>query len=435
VALGHRAGVAGSHLLPPARAAKGHRQQGKRHRSTLDEWQQRVTHTGVNPATVLYAMKDLAHVDTAEVALRRKEALRSAVQLLRFGCDIRAMRKATFIDAIAKSLEAHPALLDGTRSFRNMRALVAATFGDVAQDAHTYSDAISTAQLATAQATLKQYCAASGASWSGAACQVHARRQWPSSCTACTLAVELGAPPPSNALWARLEEAMQRTAADMDGQGVSNCLYACAKLKHVPGEAVRDALLAAVPAVRGGMVAQNVSNTLWAPATLGLACEGDLRGALLSAAVRTRGRMNEQDVANTLWSLAKLEVPLEGELREALLAAAVRESGDMTAQDVASTLLALAQLEVPVQGALRAALLSAAVRESDNMNAQAVSMTLVGIGRLHLEPSSDVRDAMCAAIVRAAPFTAQGESMVRTACQQLQWEVSTEMVLTLQRRE
>jgi hypothetical protein len=78
------------------------------------------------------------------------------------------------------------------------------------------------------------------------------------------LAAELGSPALSDALWAQLEEAVERTAANMNAQEVSNCLYACAKLERAPGEATCGVLLAAVPAVSNGMIAQEVSNTLWA---------------------------------------------------------------------------------------------------------------------------------------------------------------------------
>jgi hypothetical protein len=173
------------------------REWGSAQASSLDEWQQRATRNGLNPATVLCAMKDLARVDAIELALRRKDALRSAVQLLHFGCDIRAMRRAKFIDAFANSMEAHPALLEGTHSFRNVRALVAATLDIAAQDARTYSDDFSTAQMVTAQATLRLYCSRF---WG----QVE-RRGLPTARArqvatvvhqAFTLAVELNAPPP-----------------------------------------------------------------------------------------------------------------------------------------------------------------------------------------------------------------------------------------------
>ena len=97
-----------------------------------------------------------------------------------------------------------------------------------------------------------------------------------------------------------------RVSANLDGQAVSNALWALATLGWQAADgAMRAALEGAAVRVAPSMNAQGVANALWALATLGWqAAEGAMRAALEGAAVRVAPSMNAQDVANALWALA-----------------------------------------------------------------------------------------------------------------------------------
>jgi hypothetical protein len=358
------------------------------------------------------------------LAARRRSGGRHS--LLRHGCDIRRMRKATIVDTYAKAMEAHPTLLRGVHTLPKLRAAVAEALDAAARDPQTYTNGLCAVQISTAQVTLQLYCKdywheleRKGVEHAGA------RQVATIAHRACILASQHGAPPPTSALWAQLENGIERTAADMEAQHVSNCLWACSKVEHAPGDAARGALLAALPLISGDMVAQNASNTLWALATLRIAIDGEVREALLAAVVRTSRSMNEQQVANTLWALAHLQVPLEDELHEALLRAALRESSTMNDQNVANTLWALEQLKVPLEGELREALLRAALRESSTMIGQGVANTLWALEQLQVPLEGDLRGALLGATLRESS-TMNGQGVANTLWTLAQLQVPLE---------
>ena len=196
---------------------------------------------------------------------------------------------------------------------------------DAAAAGCTYTNELSTTQLATAQLKLRRYCAAF---WQRLE-QRGLQHLMPGQVTtvvhrAAVLTEQLRAPPPSAALWAAMEGAMAKHASGMDAQGVSNCFLACAKLGRRPGGEVARRLLPAAEKASTSMEPQEVANVLWALAKLGLPVDGPPRTTLSDAVLRTSEGMAAQDVANTLWALAKLRVPMERSLRAALLAAALR---------------------------------------------------------------------------------------------------------------
>jgi hypothetical protein len=126
----------------------------------LAEWRASLDRVGLNPVATLRAMQNLALVVPAQVEQHASRVLRDAVRLLRHGCDVRRMRKATFVDTYAKALEAHPALLRGAHTLPKLRAAVAEALHSAAWDPQTYTNGLCTAQMATAQATLQLYCKA-----------------------------------------------------------------------------------------------------------------------------------------------------------------------------------------------------------------------------------------------------------------------------------
>jgi hypothetical protein len=120
----------------------------------LVEWQASLDRIGSQPVAALRAMQQLAHVDSEQVKQHGSTVLRDAVWLLRHGCDLRRMRKATFVDTFAKAVAAHAALLNGAHSLHKLRQVIGDMLELVAQDPQTYTNGLCTAQMATAQTTL-----------------------------------------------------------------------------------------------------------------------------------------------------------------------------------------------------------------------------------------------------------------------------------------
>ena len=374
------------------------------------------------------------------------------------------VRKAALVDAVGAALQHHTAVLVAAHADRETRGRIDSALNLAALDDETYTNVLCCAQLATAQLKLRRHCPAFWQQLERRGMQhLEARQLATIVHRAAALREQIGAPPPSAALWGAMEAAIAMHASDMDPQQVSSCLSACAKLEHRPRAVAMKSLLSAAEDTSTSMAAQEVAMALWALAKLGVRVQGKLRGALMAAALRNSADMNAQAVSNTLHALAGLRRAPPQELTDALMVAIVRERHNLTAQAVCTVLDALAKLRlrtpppacdalleatlrmsaqqmnmIEVSSALSAltalqwqlsdelqrALCAAVARTSPQMNAQAVAVTLMALARLWHPPSAAAQRALSAALDREAKhLTPQGADMIYHALTQLCWPV------------
>ena len=173
----------------------------------------------------------------------------------------RDRRKASMLDAIATSLQAHPPLLAAALETSEVSILLDWALELAAGDAETYRNGRCTAQMATAQGKLGRYCAPfwhrleqSGVQHlqqRALATVLHRLATLPAT-AACV-------PSPTAALLAALSSALVDQIQHMDAQGVANSIYACARLKIVPDSQLASAFTTAAVAKCARMHAQEVS--------------------------------------------------------------------------------------------------------------------------------------------------------------------------------
>ena len=345
----------------------------------------------------------LATVEKGAVAANVSEVLPLVERLVQ--CTPGDKRKASMLDALASSLQAHPPLLQAVAADKQLCVLLDWALELAAGDDETYRNELCTAQMATAQGKLGRYCAPfwrrleqRGVPHLGPRELVTVLHR-----AASLLTSAAGAQPPTPGLLAALKAALIGVSRHMSSQEVCNALWALATLGVPLTDELRTALLAGALRESSRMNSQNVANALLALAKLQVPLTGELRVALLAAALRESLRFDSQNVSNVLLALAKLEVPLTGELRAALLAAALRESLRFDSQGVANVLLALAKLEVPLTGKLAAALLAAALHKSPRMNSQEVANVLWALVKLEVPLAAELRAALLAAALRESP--------------------------------
>ena len=438
---------------------------------TLSEWCAAVARLGgsPHPAAVNEYATDLKRVDGDAVAADVQAVLTRVTQIVQH--TPRDKRKASTLDALGTSLQAHPPLLAAVAADAELCALLDWALELAATDGETYINPLCTAQMATSQVKLGRFCAPfwHGLEQHGAqhlgeralATVIHrAAAMRDSGVNAAASSTEqlhpdggirrvlsdallplsktLNAQDVANVLLAfpklgwqldgqlrdQLLLAAGRTSVRMEPQAVANTLWALAKLAVQPGAELQTALLGATQRESTNMGAQEVANTLWALATLQLQPCAELHAEVLDAALRVSTDMIAQDVSNTLWALATLRVQPGAELQAALLGAAQRVSSDMVAQSVSNTFWALATLRVQPGAELQAALLGRAVLVSAEMDEQHIAKKLWAVAELGLHADEATRAALCAALEREAPrMAAVGLHMTRSALQRLQWPV------------
>jgi hypothetical protein len=361
------------------------KQQLPKEGRTRAGWRVQAQHAGNSVSRINKAMVQLQHVSGADVEADVSGVMRDALQLLQSDLDATDDRLASFLDALGSAVEAHEPLAAAIAADARTSAQIAQALDRAAQQEATYTNAFCTAQMATAQDKLRQYCARFWRELEHKGLQHAGPREVATVVHRVgVLAGEQGAPAPEDGLWAVLEAGIASTAAEMNSQEVSNCWHALAKLVHKPHDAADRALSQALLRVCHSMVPQHVSNTLWAFAKLKRASRKGTRDALLAAALRNASRMKAQEVANTWWALAKLGWPVPEQLQEGLLCAAHLTSKDMSAQSVSNVWYALALLGVRPQDTPRDALVAAAVRVSAHMKPQEVANTLWALAKLGL---------------------------------------------------
>jgi hypothetical protein len=465
-------GSGGHGKAPGARRGK---QQESKGGHALAWWRVQAQRAGSVVSCVNIAMVQLQHVSGADVEADAGGVMRDALQLLQSDVDGHDERLASFLDALGSAVQAHEGLAAAIAADADASAQVAQALERAAQQEATYTNAFCTAQMATAQEKLRQYCARFWRELARTGLQHAGPREVATVVHRMgVLAGEQGAPAPAEGLWDVLEAGIVSTAEGMDAQAVSNCWHAFAKLAREPHHAVDAALSGTLLRVCKRMVPQDASNMLWAYAKLGLSVRQDVREALLAAVARTASLMREQEVANTWWAIAKLGWRLRGQLvetllaaaqltskdmndqavsnvwyalallgvrpqgapRDALVTAAVRVSAAMEPQGVTSTLWALAKLGLPLSDELQAALLDAVQRVSEQMNGHHASNALWALGELDLQPSAKGQRALCDALLRsarAAPLKPEGAYMAQRGVKKLRWPVSAELERALSR--
>jgi hypothetical protein len=379
-------------------------QQWPREGRTLMGWRAQAQRVGNSVGAVNKAMVQLQHVRGADVEADASGVMRDALQLLQSDVDAGDERLASFLEALGSAVQAHKPLAS-TAADAGASARVAQALDRAAQQEATYTNAFCTAQMATAQEKLRQYCARFWRDLEDGDRQ-HADAQCVATLLhrASVLATEHGAPAPNEALWELLESGIVATAPDMNEQDVANCWYAYAKLAQ-PEHAVGQVLSEALVRVCHGMVPQAVNNALWAfakLAKLGHAVHAGVRDALLAAALRTASRMEAQEVANTWWAVAKLGWPVRDQLRTTLLATAQQKSQDMNAQEVANVWYAFALLGVRPQGEPHDALAAAAVLASADVKPQVTANILWALAKLGLPLSVELQAVLVLAVSRVS---------------------------------
>ena len=313
---------------------------------------------------------DLKRVSAGAVAAQAQSVVPRVARLVR--CTPGDRRKASMLDALGTSLEAHPPLLAAVRSDGELCALLDWALELAAADDESYTNDLCTAQMATAQAKFGRYCAPFWRTLEARGVQHLQPRQLATVLhRAATLpGAAANAQVPTSELQVALMAALKESICGMDAQQVANSIYACGKLAARPDDDLQDAMSAAAVAASPRMTPQALANTLWAWATLDLRPDDELQAALLSRALRVAPDMDAQTVANVLWALAKLDMELSGSLQAALLSRGQAVAADMTPQDVANTLWALAKLDIELTGELQAALLGRAEHVAPDMKPQ-----------------------------------------------------------------
>ena len=411
---------------------------------TLSEWCAAVARLGgsPHPAAVNEYATALKRVNSDAVAADVQAVLPRVAQIVQHTPGDK--RKASMLDALGTSLQAHPPLLAAVAADAELCALLNWALGLAAADGETYTNALCTSQMATAQVKLGRFCAPfwRGLEQHGAqhlgprqlATVVHRAAALRESdadggllqsgqgvCTVlCDALLQSSESLPEQAVanvllafpklgWqldGQLRDALLlaagRTSARMKSQGVANTLWALAKLDVQPGAELQATLLDAAQRVSSGMNSQEVSNTIWALATLRVQPDALLQTSLLSAVQRVSSDMVAQNVSNTLWALATLRVQPDALLQTSLLSAVQRVSSDMVAQNVSNTIWALATLRVQPDALLQTSLLSAVQRVSSDMVAQNVSNTLWALATLRVQPGAEVQASLLGRAVRVS---------------------------------
>ena len=193
-----------------------------------------------NPAHVFKYAADLKRVDGPAVAAALRDVQAAVSQLLgRTSC--KRLRKASMLDALASSLQAHPPLLGAVAADGELCAQLDGALELAAADDETYRDAMCTAQMATAQGKLGRYCAPfwrrleqHGVRHLGArqlATVLHRAATLPGAA--------VDAQSPTAGLVAALVHALPLTMPAMDPQQVANFVYACGHLECTPDPRAR----------------------------------------------------------------------------------------------------------------------------------------------------------------------------------------------------
>ena len=100
---------------------------------------------------------DLKRINAGAVAAQAQSVVPRVARLVR--CTPGDRRKASMLDALGTSLEAHPPLLAAARSDGELCALLDWALELAAADDESYTNELCTAQMATAQAKFGRYCA------------------------------------------------------------------------------------------------------------------------------------------------------------------------------------------------------------------------------------------------------------------------------------
>jgi hypothetical protein len=145
------------------------------------------------------------------------------------------------------------------------------------------------------------------------------------------------------------------TGGRLNGQDISNAVYACALVRHGDEEMCSSIVQAAISSL-ATFNAQNLSNLLWGLAKLvdadmvPVPVVAEQLCSRLAAAAKSRIReFNAQDISNTIWAWAKLKkaglpVQLDVQMCLGLAEEAIAKAGSFQPQALSNTLWAWAVL-------------------------------------------------------------------------------------------
>jgi hypothetical protein len=357
------------------------------------EWHSRLygrcKSTELEPAELIPFMKFLKHLP-----LHNKEWAAEVAQmitpLVAWAAAANNLKRPVVLHALGTGFDAHPNLLTAVNANAEASRAMGALLRAAAADPDTYTSGPEISQMCSSQYKMRRY---SAEFWERAGkidlesvtgrvlgALVYAAAALPGLCDA---------PPPRPELWGACLRAMRQAAPQLDGQALSNCLWAIWTLENsavVEADArdrdpAVDELISATARSAHRLDKVGVAACCWA--IVGL--NRELPMPLLRAIPHTARWMNPQSLANTMKAIAKAGLPPSKTLDAAVKAlklSAFNRISKMNAQDIAAMWWALAKLGHPPCGVLQRSLRWAVGCRETTMSPNSVANVLWAMARM-----------------------------------------------------
>jgi hypothetical protein len=353
---------------------------------SLDEWRRNLR---IGPGQIKNAfvgVRTLALVDRSEVAAAVPDVLLTLARLAAVslegtrrgdGSTSPDKQAAMFLDMVGHVAETHPALGAALRSHAPTAAWLDAMFASAAALEYTYKDTRTTAAMASAQAALQRPCLSFWA-------EIERRRIVPDlgarQLAALTLnlgrlVARSGVAPPSDTLWAAIDEAIEARARLMVAENIVACLLGAAMAGRAPSAPAAEELFARLvekmPQARllilhpGSQCVSRVGCAmhrlcahcfclcLCVPICIGIALPGKVAVSLETlVSIMCCMQARATQLADAAWALAMLHMPVPDGVVSDLAFHAARKTHRASARDVARTLWAVIRLGVKPEAAL-----------------------------------------------------------------------------------
>lgn len=365
-----------------------------------------IRHSGarVLPHILTDALEQLCYMQPSEVAADATRIADELRHLLVIACETPALPRAKLLNLLGDVAQVHCSTLAKLVVGPDAECApdVGCLFSAAAVDYGSYSNSYNASQMATAQVKLQFLCPQW---WTGHMRESLAYLSPRAISTIIQRAVvvtlpPMSAPPLPPSIWKRLLVAVTCTAPNMDAQGVTNCMWACARACRnrwgavfisTDLQACVSTLTSAAAKLSPSMKPQGIATCLWAAAVLTSHTQvatRDLR-ELVCAAAACAPRMGLRDAIMCTLALRWLKVQLTSTPGMCLVAVLLRYHNRICGADAASLLWCLSATcaeELPREFMiLRQRLLARAVMEEHSLRPQDVSVMLWA---LHLtEPS------------------------------------------------
>ena len=220
-----------------------------------------------------------------------------------------------------------------------------------------------------------------------------------------------------------LEKILDRliaTSSSCNSQNLSNTLWSLGTMAQSSAAPVDiserklELLLSCYVCKVEESVPQGMSNVLWALAKLEFNPESDIFDRIISELVsRPRAEMKAQDLANAAWSIGRLQCAVNSGILDRLVAMSVERVGEFNAQEVSLLLWGVARMNYALEREDYDAILSSVSKKCRTFNARALSTTLWAMGRIGTIPDPEILFLLteeCAGKIRG--FSPQGISNV-----------------------